>query len=216
MYGESERVLGGALDGRRNAAIIATKIWTSSATEGEQQARRALEWFGGMVDVYQVHNLVAWKTQLALIERLVAEGKVRVTAATHYDSSHFNDLRKVIETGRIQAIQIPYNPVEREVQEELLPIAADRGLGVIVMRPFGQGSLMRHPPAAEALAPLKAFGVATWGQALLKWILSDTRCHVAIPATSKPERMRENAAGGEPPWFGADERAYVQRLAQSL
>ncbi len=72
---------------------------------------------------------------------------------------------------------------------------------------------MRRPPSPAELAPLRAFGVETWAQALLKWILSDPRCHVAIPATSKPGRMTENAAAGEPPWFGAEERALVSRLA---
>jgi diketogulonate reductase-like aldo/keto reductase len=81
------------------------------------------------------------------------------------------------------------------------------------MRPFGEGGLLRRPPPPEALAPLRPFGVATWPQALLKWVLSDPRCHVAIPATSDPARVVENAAAGAPPWFGPDERALVARLA---
>jgi diketogulonate reductase-like aldo/keto reductase len=83
---------------------------------------------------------------------------------------------------------------------------------VIVMRPFAEGGLLRRFSADE-LAPLAPFGVTTWPQALLKWILSDERCHVAIPATANPEHMTANAAGGEPPWFGPEERAYVARLA---
>ncbi len=116
-------------------------------------------------------------------------------------------------TGQITAIQVPYNPYEREVEARILPLAADLGLGVVVMRPFAEGALVRRPPRPETLAPLKPFGVSTWAQALIKWILSDTRCHVAIPATSHPERMAENAAAGAPPWFGPDERALVARLA---
>ncbi len=119
----------------------------------------------------------------------------------------------MIETGRITAIQIPYNPLEREVERFILPLAAERGLGVVVMRPFGEGDLMRRPPDPAALAPLRPFGVATWAQALLKWILSDPRCHITIPATSHPEHMAENAAAGAPPWFGPGERALVARLA---
>jgi diketogulonate reductase-like aldo/keto reductase len=74
---------------------------------------------------------------------------------------------------------------------------------------------MRRPPAASALAPLREFGVTSWAQALLKWILSDRRCHCALPATSRPGRMRENAAAGDPPWFGPDQRALVERLARA-
>lgn len=117
-----------------------------------------------------------------------------------------------MQTGRITAIQIPYNPVERDVEREILPLAAELNLGVVVMRPLGGGNLMRNPPTAAKLAPLAPFGVTTWSQALLKWSLSDPRCHVAIPATSKPERMRQNALAGDPPWFGPEERAYVARL----
>ncbi len=216
MYGEAERVLAGALAGRRSLAIVATKIWTPSAKTGEAQAARALEWYGGLIDIYQIHNLVAWQDHLRLLERLKSEGRVRVVGATHYDPSAFKDLVAAIRTGRIEAIQIPYNPLERDVEREILPLAADRGLGVIVMRPFGQGRLLRRMPAASALAPLRRFGVETWPQALLKWILSDPRCHVAIPATSRPARMTENAAAGDPPWFGREERDLVARLAANL
>ena len=213
MYGEAERVLGASLAGRRDQALVATKIWTASAREGEKQAARALQWFGGRVDVYQVHNLLATEAHLGLIDRLKADGAVRMSGATHYDSSRFRDLRRVMESGRIDSVQVPYNPLAREVERDILPLAAERGIGVIVMRPFGEGALLQRPPAAALLDPLRPFGVSTWAQALLKWVLSDTRCHVAIPATSRPERMRENAAAGAPPWFGREERALVQRLA---
>jgi aryl-alcohol dehydrogenase-like predicted oxidoreductase len=117
---------------------------------------------------------------------------------------------------RIAAVQVPYNPHEREVEEVILPSAADLGMGVIIMRPFGQGSLLRRPVTSGALAPLRRFGVSTWPQALLKWVLSDPRCHVAIPATSNAAHMRDNAEAGNPPWFGPEERAYVEKLAQNL
>jgi aryl-alcohol dehydrogenase-like predicted oxidoreductase len=177
------------------------------------QIAAALGFFGGWVDLYQVHNLLAWREQLALLEERQVAGQVRAIGATHYQASAFGTLAEVMRTGRITAIQIPYNPIQREVEREILPLAADLGLGVVVMRPFAEGALLRHPPASAALAPLQAFGVTTWAQALLKWILSDPRCHVAIPATSSPARMAENAAAGAPPWFGPDERALVARLA---
>jgi len=95
----------------------------------------------------------------------------------------------------------------------LLPIAEEQGLAVIVMRPFADGGLLGDPPPPEALEPLRPFGVETWPQALLKWVLSDERVDVAIPATSKPERTRENAAAGSPPWLGPEEREYISQLA---
>jgi len=216
MYGEAERVLGGSLEGRRRGAQVATKIWTPSTAGGKWQTERALRFYDGFVDVYQIHNLVNWRDHLKTLESLKAEDRIASIGATHHQASAFGEMRTVMETGRIGVIQIPYNPRERDVERDILPLAADLGLGVIVMRPFAEGALVRKAPNAEDLAPLSPFGVHTWPQALLKWILSDPRCHVAIPATSKPDRMTENAAAGEPPWFGREERDLVARLAARL
>jgi aryl-alcohol dehydrogenase-like predicted oxidoreductase len=213
MYGEAERVLGATLRGRRASALVATKVWTASDDEAERQIERSLEYFDRCIDVYQVHNLVSWPARLHQLERLQHEGVVRVIGATHYSAASFGELHKVMSDPRVGAIQIPYSPLEREVERAILPAAADMGLGVIVMRPFGGGPLMNRRVTEAALAPLRAFGVTSWAQALLKWVLSDPRCHVAIPATSAPGHMRSNAAAGEGPWFGPDERAYVAKLA---
>jgi aryl-alcohol dehydrogenase-like predicted oxidoreductase len=210
MYGNAERVLGDALSGRRDDAFVATKIWARSAEEGRAQAQRALTWFGGRVDLYQVHNLTATEAQLTLIEGLRAQDKVQLAGATHYSSSAFPELADLMHSGRIQVIQIPYNPRERAVEDEILPLAAELGIGVLVMRPFAEGALTRGAPSD---ADLRSLGVETWGQALLKWVLSDPRCTCAIPATSRPERAGENARAGEPPWLDPDQRDYVARLA---
>jgi len=215
MYGEAERVLGEALGDSREAAIVATKVWTPDDAEAERQVQRALGWYGGRVDLYQVHNLVGWRKRLTLLERERDRGTVVAIGATHYSPSAFGELAEVMRTGRISAVQIPYNPHERDVERDILPLAQDLGLGVVVMRPLGGGRLVRNDPGPTALEPLRAFGVETWGQALLKWVLSDPRCHVAIPATSRPGRMRENAAAGAPPWLDDDARAYVARLADA-
>ena len=212
MYGQAERVLGSLLQERRERAIVATKVWARSTAEGRNQINKALSFFGGYVDLYQIHNLVNWRDHLAVLEELKEGGKISAVGATHYSSSAFGELSEVMKTGRITFIQIPYNPREREVERVILPLATDLDLGVIVMRPFGEGGLLRRPPSEPELERLRPFGVNTWAQALLKWILSDSRCHVAIPATSNPARMIENAAAGQPPWFGPDERAYVARL----
>ncbi len=212
MYGEAERVLGQTLTRRREQALIATKVSTRSTNEGQHQIERALRFFGGHIDLYQVHNLANWREHLSTLEHLKEAGQITAIGATHYSPSAFAELAEVMQTGRITAIQIPYNPREREVERRILPLAAELGLGVVVMRPFGEGGLMRQIPSVKALEPLRPFGVETWAQALLKWGLSDSRCHVSIPATSKPERMRENALAGDPPWFGVEEREYVARL----
>jgi aryl-alcohol dehydrogenase-like predicted oxidoreductase len=213
MYGAAERLLGETLEGRRDQALIATKVWASSPEEGRRQVERALGYFGGRVELYQIHNLLAWREQLPMLERLRDVGRTKVVGVTHYNLSAFHELASIMQTGRVGAVQIPYNPHEREVERRILPLAEERGIGVVVMRPFGQGRLTRSPPRPEQLEPLRSFGITTWAQALLKWILSDPRCHVAIPATSRLGRTMENAAAGDPPWLGPEERVLIERLA---
>ncbi|MDF1592459.1 MAG: aldo/keto reductase [Desulfobacterales bacterium] len=216
MYGESERVLAQAVQGKRRQAAIATKVWSSSVSEGRRQIDQALGWFENCVDIYQIHNLVLWKEHLPVLEDLRESGHVKVIGVTHYSSGAFRELMQVMQTGRIQQIQIPYNVADTLVEQEVLPLARELGIGVLVMRPLEQGFLARRPPSAEKLDPLKRFNVRTWPQALLKWILSDLRVSCVIPATSKVERVIENAAAGEPPWFDEETRDYVQRIAITL
>lgn len=213
MYGSAESVLGHAVAPHRDDFVVATKVWTSDDVEARRQVDHALRVFAGRVELYQVHNLVAWPARLHLLEELREQGRVRALGATHYSPSAYDEMERVMRSGRIDAVQIPYNPRQREVEQRLLPLAAELGLGVVVMRPFAEGALLRRKPRPEQLEPLHPFGVRTWAQALLKWILSDPRCTAAIPATSRHGRMAENAAAGEPPWFGAEERALVERLA---
>jgi len=213
MYGNAETVLGRGVALHRDEFVVATKVWTSDDVEARRQVDHALRVFGGHVELYQVHNLVAWPARLHLLEELREAGKVRALGASHYSTSAFDEMERVMRSGRVDAVQVPYNPRQREVEQRILPLAAELGLGVVVMRPFAEGALLRRKPRAEQLEPLQPFGVRTWAQALLKWILSDARCTVAIPATSRRGRMADNAAAGEPPWFGAEERALVEGLA---
>jgi aryl-alcohol dehydrogenase-like predicted oxidoreductase len=208
----SERALGGALTARRDDATVLTKIWTPSPEEARGQLADQLAWFG-RVEVEQVHNLVAWEQHLPWLESERAEGRIGRLGVTHYSPSSSGELARALLTGRFQTLQIPLNPAERAAERELLPLAEELGVAVIVMEPFGSGALLRRPPRLEELAPLRPFGIETWPQALLKWILSDPRVDLVIPGSSKPERPAENAAAGEPPWLGPDERALVERLA---
>ena len=215
MYGEAERVLGEALSKHgRERAIVATKVWTSSDREAERQIERSLSYFCRRVELYQVHNLVAVERRLDTLHRLKEEGRVRAVGVTHYSRAALGDLMGVMRSGRVNFVQVPYNAAETSVTRELLPLAQDLDLGVIAMVPLGSGRLLRSAPSPEKLEPLREFGVETWAQALLKFVLSDRRVGCAIPATSSPDRMRENARAGEPPWLGDEERRYVADLAR--
>jgi aryl-alcohol dehydrogenase-like predicted oxidoreductase len=215
MYGRAEEVVAAAVEGRREEVFLATKVWAKTRAIGEEQIKRAMECFD-FVDLYQVHNLLGFADHLPVLQGLVHDGRARVIGATHYLSSAFADLAGLVSAGAIGAIQVPYHPGERTIEQRLLPLAVERGVGVIVMMPLNQGRLVARPPEPEALAPLHPFGVVTWAQALLKWALSDPRIASVIPATSRVDHMRENAAAGRPPWFGPDERRLVEDLFAAL
>jgi aryl-alcohol dehydrogenase-like predicted oxidoreductase len=209
MYGRAEAALARALEGIPERAVVATKIWTASAEEGRSQADHALRLFG-RVDIYQVHNLVNVPAQLAMLERLKNEGKVRAVGATHYQESAFQDLATLMRSGRLDMIQVPYNPLRRTAERDVLPLAESLGLGVFVMSPLQQGILDRRPTAAQ----LKQLDVETWAQAILKWIASDARVSTVLTATKDLDHVRENAVAGNPPFFTPDERALVVRIAE--
>jgi diketogulonate reductase-like aldo/keto reductase len=209
MYGGAQQSLSQALDGRRDEAAVATKIWERSIEGGRAQYARQLEWFG-RVEIEEVHNLVSWRDHLPWLEEERDAGRIGRIGVTHYSSSAFDELAAALRTGRFDAVQIPLNPHERESERELLPLAEELGVAVIVMRPFAEGALVRRSPPAEVLAEL---GVETWAQALLKWALSDSRVDLVIPATRRPERARSNAAAGSPPWFDDEQRGLVERWA---
>lgn len=211
MYGRSEEVLGSALDGRRDGTFLATKTWSRTQAAAEARFREQLRFFGGRIELMQIHNLLDWRERLSWLERERDAGRVQLLGATHYSPSAFAELEELMRSGRIDAIQIPYNPGEREVEERILPLAAELGLGVVVMRPLGGGSLVRLSASPDELEQL---GVETWAQALLKWALADERVQLLIPATSKPERARENAAAGEGPPLNPDQRELVERISR--
>jgi len=212
MYGNAQRSLAAALDGRREQATVATKIWAPTAEQGRAQFEDQLGWFG-RVEVEQVHNLVGWRDHLGWLEQAQREGWIDRLGVTHYSPLAFDELAQAMQTGSFQTVQLPLNPLERAAERQLLPLADGLGLAVIVMRPLGEGELLERPPDPVELEPLAEFGIETWPQALLKWVLSDDRIDVVIPGTRNPLHAAQNALAGSPPWLGPEERRYVERLA---
>ena len=214
MYGRAERSLARVLGDRRDPAVVATKVWAPTVEQGRAQFADQLGWFG-RVDVEQVHNLVSWREHLPWLQEERDAGRIGRLGVTHYSPSAFEELAVAMQTGLFEAVQLPYNPFERECERELLPLAAELGIAVIVMRPLGEGELVRRAPDPDELEPLRPFGVGSWAQALLKWALSDERVDVVIPATRNPLHAAENALAGGPPWLGPEERRLVERLVDA-
>lgn len=208
MYRGAESALGAALDGRDDA-VVATKIWATSVEEGREQFARQLELYGGHVEVEQLHNLVAWREHLEWLGGEQDAGRIEKLGVTHYQASAFDRLAEALSTRRFQVLQVPYNPWERECERELLPLAAELGIAVIAMRPLGGSGESRRRRVELTDAQREELGVETWAQALLSWALADERIDTVIPATSKPERARENARVVR---FTPEQRALVERL----
>jgi diketogulonate reductase-like aldo/keto reductase len=209
MYRGAEGALGSALEGR-DGVIVATKIWATSVEEGREQFKRQLAWYGGDIEVEQIHNLVNWREHLEWLRGERDEGRIGKLGVTHYQPSAFGALAEALSTHWFQVVQVPYNPWERECEAELLPVAAELGVAVIAMRPLGGSGESRRRRVELTDEQRGELGVETWAQALLSWALADDRIDVVIPATSKPERMRENTHVVD---FTPEQRALVERLA---
>ena len=136
--------------------VIADKIWTPSAQEGAAQLARAVAWYGGRVDLMQIHNLVSWPAHLTMLQAARDRGQVGLIGATHYSPAAFGELAGLMRSGQIDAVQVPYNPAQREVERTILPLAGDLGLGVLLMRPLGEGR-----PDAPAARPGRAGAAAS-------------------------------------------------------
>lgn len=214
MYHGAEAALGAALEGRRNEAIVATKIWATSVEEGQEQFARQLGWYGGHIGVEQIHNLLSWREHLEWLRGEQEAGRIGKLGVTHYQSAAFGQLADALRTGWFQTLQIPYNPWERECERELLPLAAELGVAVIAMRPLGGSGEDRRRRIELTDEQKTELGVESWAEALLKWALGDERIDSVIPATKSRERARSNAHAGEGPLFTAEQRALVEQLAQ--
>jgi aryl-alcohol dehydrogenase-like predicted oxidoreductase len=208
MYGRAEQVLGAALGARRGEATVATKIWTDSEAEGRRQYARQLDFYGGRVDLEQVHNLVNWRGHLGWLAGERDAGRIGALGVTHYSPWSFDELAEAMRSGQIDAIQVPYNPSERAIEAQILPLAAELGLGVLVMRPLGSGGLGWGPGEDE----LRELGVESWAEAVLVWALSAPGITAVIPATGDASHASANARAGSHPGFTPAQRERVEAL----
>ncbi|MCI0438883.1 MAG: aldo/keto reductase [Chloroflexi bacterium] len=197
MYGNAERVIGLVTEGRRDSFQIATKVRIHGKEEGERQIARSFALMKtDYVELLQIHNLVDWRTHLPTLERLKEEGKTGMIGVTCMTPGDYPEVAQIMKSGRIDTVQIPYNVFDRAVEDEVLPLAGELGIGILVMEPLKKGRYVSGLKRQPDLKPLAALGVQTWAQALIAWVLSDPRVSIAIPATTRPERVKENAAAG--------------------
>jgi diketogulonate reductase-like aldo/keto reductase len=217
MYGRSEETFGAIAQrlGLTDELFIATKVWTSGQRAGIDQMRQSSAHFHrGAIDLMQIHNLVDWKTHLATLRRDKAEGRVRYIGISHYAASAYPELERVIRSEPLDFVQLAYSPGYRAAERSLLPLAADRGVAVIVNRPFDGGDGLRGA-LRKPLPPRVRRYASTWAQAFLKFIIAHPAVTCVIPGTGSPAHMADNAAAGagEIPTDG--ERRDLIRLVES-
>jgi len=217
MYGSSQATIGYALRklGFPKKVFAADKVWTSSRTEGIAQiAETTRRWGIARFDLLQVHNLDNWQEHLATLFAMKAAGTLRYVGATTSEGRRTAEMEQLLQSQKLDFVQVTYNILDRELEQRLLPIAQERGIGVICNRPFQRGALIaklqRHPLPGWA----GEIDCASWPQFLLKFIISHPAVICAIPATSNPAHARENvsAAAGSMPDEAMRRRmiAYVQ------
>jgi diketogulonate reductase-like aldo/keto reductase len=209
MYGRAEEVIGdltAALGNRDKFAtanpssgglFLATKVWVRGKENGIQSIERSMARLRTKrIDLMQVHNLVDVDTHLETLREWKEQGRIRYLGITHYESGAFDEMEKVMRNEKLDFIQINYSLMEREAGEHLLPLAQERGIAVIVNRPFGGGDLfnrVRSKPLPEWAAESDC---QSWAQFFLKWIIANPAVTCAIPATDKARHLEDNIQAG--------------------
>ena len=219
MYGRAEEVVGELTSalGIRDKLFLATKIWTRGKESGIESIEHSMALLRTKrVDLMQVHNLLDVQTHLATLRHWKEQGRIRYLGVTHYNSSAFPEIEKILKSEKMDFLQINYSLMEREAEQRVLPLAQERGVAVIVNRPFGAGDLfdkVRSKPLPDWAGD---FECQSWAQFFLKWIVANPIVTCAIPATGKPHHLEDNMQAGFGQLPDANTRRRMVELVSSL
>jgi diketogulonate reductase-like aldo/keto reductase len=220
MYGQAEAVTGELLaeSAARPRSFLATKVWTTGRERGIEQMRRSAQLLRtAVIDLMQIHNLVDWRTHLATLRRMKEEGRVRYIGITHYTTGALPELARILraEPG-IDFVQFGYSVAARAAETELLPIAAERGVAVIVNQPLERGDLFRRIRRHALPDWAREFECASWAQLFLKYVLAEPAITCVIPATGNPDHMKDNLGAGIGTLPDARQRQQIRELWDAL
>jgi diketogulonate reductase-like aldo/keto reductase len=219
MYGRSEDVVGDLQHelGLRADLFVATKVWTRGREEGIRQMRESMRKLRvDRVDLMQVHNLLDVDTHLATLNQWKQEGLVRHVGVTHYQAGAFDDLERTITRHDVDFVQFNYSLHESDAERRMLPFARDRGVAVLINRPFAQGNMFSRV-RGKPLPPFTAdLGITSWAQYFLKWVISHPAVTCAIPATADPVHLADNMGALHGPLPDDAQRREMQRWFASL
>ena len=199
MYGAAEAVVGdlaGEL-GVADKLFFATKVWASRREAGLAQMEQSFRRLRARrLDLMQIHNLLDWRAQLRTLRDWKAAGRLRYIGVTHYTAGAHDELERVLRAEPLDFVQVNYSAGERETEQRILPLARDRGIAVLVNRPFTEGALFQRVRGQSLPAWAADFGAESWAQLFLKWILAHPAVTCAIPATSRREHLQDNMKAG--------------------
>lgn len=218
MYGAAEEVVGELLAATRHGPVFAaTKVWTDGKQAGvEQMERSRALWGVPRLDLVQIHNLRDWQVHLATLKEWKAQGKIRYLGITTSHGRMHEELEQALRKERFDFVQLSYNLEDREAEDRLLPLAAEREVAVLVNRPFQLGGLFERVRGKKLPPFAKELGVASWAQYFLKFAVSHHAVTCAIPATSKVHHMEDNMAAGLGRLPDATERQRMIRFVAEL
>ena len=199
MYGKAEAIVGDLLTGMPQTPkpFIATKVWTKGKREGVAEMERSKKLMGGRLDLIQVHNLLDWRTHIATLEDWKQAGRIRYMGITHYTPSAHAELESVMRAAPWDFVQLDYSLEDRAAEVRLLPLAQERGMAVLVNRPFGGGGLIRRLVKQPLPGWAAEAGCSSWAALLLNFILARPEITGVIPGTGDPAHMREFLEAGE-------------------
>ena len=216
MYGKSESVVGdlAAELGVHKRLFLATKVWTTGREAGIRQMEESFKRLRAQrMDVMQVHNLVDYRTHFATLKRWKEQGKIRYIGVTHYTASAYEELARVLVSEDPDFVQLNYSIAEREAEQRLLPLAAEKRIAVLANRPLAGGTLFSRVRGKSLPPWSKEIGCASWAQFFLKFVISHPVVTCAIPATSKVEHLVDNMQAGLAP---LPDTATRERMARYL
>lgn len=195
----------------------ATKVWIDGSAAGIEQMEESMRLFDTQqIDLMQVHNLRDWETHMPVLRDWKAEGRIRYIGITHFRAEAFADLERVINATEPDFVQLNYSIAEREAEERLLPLCADKGIATLINRPFARGALFATVEGRDLPEWAVEFGVATWGQFFLKFILSHPAATCLIPATRKATHMVDNVGAGFGPLPDQAQRQQMIAFMENL
>jgi len=198
MYSSAEHVLGELLTPEMHQhAFLATKVWTRGEHAGVEQMTRSGQLLrSARLDLIQVHNLLDLDAQLQTLYAWKDAGRVRYIGVTHYTVNAHAELARVLERERLDFVQFNYSPVTRAAEQWLLPLAAERGVAVLVNRPFEDGALFQAVRGRSLPAWAAELDASSWGQLALKFIAAHPAVSCIIPATGSAAHLTDNLGGG--------------------